>query len=109
MSITVNIYCKGKNGCAREFVNEMISSGTVDKIRKEEGNERYEYYFSQSDPETVLLIDRWRDQTSLDLHHASPMMTEILRLRQKYGLSAQAERFESASDVPEEDKKYMNK
>lgn len=74
MSITVNIYYKGKNGSAKEFVKEMTESGVVDKIRKEEGNEKYEYYFSQKDPETVLLIDRWKDQESLDIHHASPMM-----------------------------------
>ena len=76
MSITVNIYYKGKNGSAKEFVKEMTESGVVDKIRKEEGNEKYEYYFSQKDPETVLLIDRWKDQESLDIHHASPMMEQ---------------------------------
>ena len=42
MSITVNIYYKGKNGSAKEFVKEMTESGVVDKIRKEEGNEKYE-------------------------------------------------------------------
>lgn len=37
MSITVNIYYKGENGSARRFAEEMISSGTVDQIRKEKG------------------------------------------------------------------------
>lgn len=38
MSITVNIYYKGENGSARAFVQEMISSGTVEAIRQEKGN-----------------------------------------------------------------------
>ena len=38
MSLVVNIYYTGKNGSARKFVQEMVSSGIVDKIREEEGN-----------------------------------------------------------------------
>ena len=62
MSFTVNIYYTGKNGSAKEFAREMTESGLVNKIIAEEGNERYEYFFPLDDPETVLLIDRWRDQ-----------------------------------------------
>ena len=71
MSFTVNIYYTGKNGSAKEFAREMTESGLVNKIRAEEGNERYEYFFPLDDPETVLLIDRWRDQQALDAHHKS--------------------------------------
>ena len=44
MSITVNLYYTGKNGNARRFAEEMTSSGLVDAIRAEDGNERYEYF-----------------------------------------------------------------
>ena len=40
MAITINIYYMGKNGNAKKFAEEMISSGIVDEIRKEEGNLR---------------------------------------------------------------------
>ena len=65
MSITVNLYYTGENGNARKFAEEMKLSGTVDAIRDEEGNERYEYFFSMDDPETVLLIDRWKDDKNI--------------------------------------------
>ncbi len=42
MAITVNIRYKGKEGTARKFAMEMMDSGTVEKIREEEGNLRYE-------------------------------------------------------------------
>lgn len=42
MSLIINIYYKGENGNAKKFAEEMVSSGIVDKVRKEEGNERYE-------------------------------------------------------------------
>ena len=59
----------------------------------EEGNLQYEYFQPLEDPETILLIDSWQDQQALDRHHASPMMTRILELREKYDLHMRAERY----------------
>lgn len=95
MSITVNIYYTGKNGSARAFAEEMVSSGLVEKIRAEEGNERYEYFFPMDDPETVLLIDAWRDQQAIDTHHKTPMMAQIAALRTKHRLRMRVERYVS--------------
>jgi quinol monooxygenase YgiN len=93
MAITVNLRYKGKNGSARKFAEEMVSSGTVQKIRNEDGNLRYEYYISMDDPETVLLIDSWENQNAIDIHHASPMMKTIMGLREKYDLHMTVERY----------------
>ena len=85
MSILVLLTYMGKDGGARKFAEEMERSGTVALIRGEDGNERYEYFFPFSESETVLLIDRWRDQASIDRHHASPMMGTIAQLRENAG------------------------
>lgn len=98
MSITVNIYYTGENGSTRAFAEEMTASGVVDAIRAADGNERYAYFFPMDDPETVLLIDRWRDQADIDAHHASDMMEKIAALREKYDLHMKVERF--LSDEP---------
>ena len=45
------------------------------------------------DKETVLLIDKWKDQEALDMHHKSDMMREIAVLRNKYQLKMKVERF----------------
>lgn len=93
MAITVNIYYTGKNGNAKKFAQEMVSSGIVKEIRAEEGNIRYEYFFPMEEEETVLLIDSWKDQKSIDIHHASPMMEKITQLREKYDLHMNVERY----------------
>ena len=93
MSLVVNIYYKGENDNARKFAEEMTSRGIVDKIRAEEGNEKYEYFFPKDDPETLLLIDRWKNSKALDIHHKSEMMKEIANLREKYNLSMKVEKF----------------
>ena len=86
MAITVNIYYTGENGNARKFAEEMLASGVVDAIRKEAGNIRYEYFLPIHDEETVLLIDSWENQQAIDLHHQTPMMQQIIALREKYDL-----------------------
>ncbi len=96
MSITINLYYTGYNGSARRFAEEMTSSGIVNEVRQEAGNEKYEYFFPVDDPETVLLIDRWRDQAALDFHHKSPMMARIAELRDKYKLRLRVERYVDA-------------
>ena len=108
MSITVNLRYTGIDGNARKFAEEMISSGTVDAIRAEEGNLKYEYYQSLDDPETILLIDSWVNQEAIDKHHATPMMDTIAKLREKYDLHMTVERYTSA-ETPESENKFIRK
>lgn len=106
--LTVNLYYTGKNGSARAFCEEMESCGIADEVRAEAGNLRYDYFQSLSDPETVLLIDSWKDQAALDAHHASPMMAKIAALREKYDLHMKVERFVSA-EGNDADKSFIRK
>ena len=103
----------------------MISSGTVEKIRAEKGNLRYEYYLpfgetsgdgektaggkNQNSSDTILLIDSWENQQAINLHHASPMMKTIAELREKYDLHMTVERFVSNDKLPEQDEKFIRK
>ena len=106
--ITVNLRYTGENGAALAFAKEMTASGTVDAIRAEEGNVRYEYYISLDDPQTVLLIDSWRDQAAIDAHHVSPMMKTIASLREKNDLHMTVERFVDAGENTA-DEKFIRK
>ena len=106
MPITVNIYYKGKNGNAKKFAEEMLSSGLADAVRAEKGNLRYAYFLPFEDAETVLLIDSWEDQDALDRHHASPMMAQIAALREKYDLHMTAERYTPVA-APEKERAFL--
>ena len=114
MAITVNLRYTGKRGAAQAFAREMISSGTVEKIRAEKGNLRYEDYLpfgeaAGDENDTILLIDSWENQEAIDLHHASPMMQTIAALREKYDLHMTIERFVSDDKIPEKDKGFIRK
>ena len=105
--ITLHLFYTGTNGNALKFAQEMESSGTAELIRQEPGNFRYQYFTPFDDPETVLLIDSWESQEAIDVHHASPMMAEIARLREKYDLHMKAERF--ISEEMETDEHFLRK
>ena len=114
MAITENLRYTGKKGAAQAFVREMISSGTVEKIRAEKGNLRYVYYLpfgeaADDENDTILLIDSWENQQAIDLHHATPMMITIAELREKYDLHMTIERFVSDDKIPEQDKGFIRK
>jgi quinol monooxygenase YgiN len=105
--ITVHLFYRGSNGSAAAFAKEMEASGIAADIRKETGCLRYQYFLPLDDPETVLLVDSWADQASIDAHHASPMMARLAALREKYDLHMTAERF--VSEEFGTDEKYIRK
>ena len=110
MAITINIFYTGRNGNAKKFAEEMVANGIVRDIRAEEGNLKYEYFFPMDDDETVLLIDSWKNQETLDKHHATEMMQKIIAVREKYDLHMRVERYVSDElGIPEQDRMYIKK
>ena len=105
--IVVHLYYSGTDGNARRFAAEMESRGIADAIRNEDGNLGYRYFQPLDDLETVLLIDRWRDQGALDAHHASPMMAQIAALRETYDLHMKAERY--VDDALGKDERFIRR
>ena len=106
MAFTINIYYTGSNGSAKQFAEEMISSGIVDEIKSKKGNLRYEYFIPLNDNETILLIDCWENQEALDEHHKSETMNKIMKLRNKYDLHMKVERY-ILKENSNKDKKYI--
>ena len=52
------------------------------------------------------MIDSWEDQEAIDRHHESPMMQEIMMLREKYDLHMKVERYTSL-DMPDGDSRFV--
>ncbi len=102
----------GEKGAAKAFAREMIDTGVVGRIRAEAGNVGYEYFipFEGDSEETIMLLDRWKDQEALDIHHDSPMMGEIMALREKYDLHMSVERIVGdEEDLSAHDSSFLRK
>ena len=112
MSITVNIRYSGKGNAAVDFAKEMTESGTVENIRAEKGNLRYEYFVplfdgSRNDGKTVLLIEQWENRAAIEAHQASHIMETIAKLREKYDICRSIEFVVSDGDVPESNESFI--
>ena len=109
MPIIINIYYSGTGDNAIKFAKEMVSSGIVKDIRSEPGNLKYEYYVPLNDSNSILLIDAWSDQQALDAHHASPLMSKITALRNKYDLHMRVERYlPDDNGIPQSDRQFIS-
>ena len=109
MSITFNIYYKSKNGNAKKFATDMINSGIVDEIKSKKGNLRYDYFIPLNDEDTILLIDSWENQKTLDEHHNSDTMKKITELRNKYDLHMTVEKYIKDDTNMEANDKFIKK
>lgn len=105
MTLTINILYKGKD--SKKFAKEMTEKGIVDRIRAQKGNIKYEYYQSLERDDEILLVDIWQSQEALDIHHQSPMMTEIMQLREKYDVKMEVHKYQEIEGS--NDDKYIRK
>lgn len=112
MSMMVTIRYSGKGNAAVDFAKEMTESGTLEKIRAEKGNLRYEYFVplfddSGNGEKTVLLIEQWENRAAIEAHQASHIMETIAKLREKHDIRRNIEFVVSDGDEPESDKSFI--
>ena len=86
-SLTV-IYL-AKDGCGRKFVKELEESGVANKVRREEGCLRYDYYFKSWDEDTVLLFEEWESKKHQEVHLTQPHIADLKAIKEKYIIHTQ--------------------
>ena len=83
-----------KSGMAQPFVKALKDSGAQDKVRAEDGCLQYDYHISCEAPDTVVLLEKWRDAAALAVHQNQPHMDTIRALKGEYTLDFNLERYE---------------
>ena len=71
-------------GKREEYIKLMKDEGIVDAIRKEDGCIRYDYYFSEKDPEEILLIEEWESEKHQQIHIEQPHMARLREIKTDY-------------------------
>ena len=81
-------------GKREEFVEAVKAAGVLDAIRAEEGCLRYDYYFSESDPCELLLIEAWETKEHQQVHIGQPHMATLRTFRNDYIAESKLGEFE---------------
>ncbi|MBQ9773548.1 MAG: antibiotic biosynthesis monooxygenase [Clostridia bacterium] len=81
-----NIYVTFKclPGKREAFVKRVREEGILDAIRAEDGFHRYDYFFSEEDPNLLLLIEAWESLDHQQKHIAQPHMAALRALKGDY-------------------------
>lgn len=76
------------------FVERVKAEGILDAIRHEDGCGKYEYYFSEKDPNELLLIEMWESKAHQQAHIATPHMDALRAFKDEYVASTLLKEFE---------------
>ena len=94
----VEVHYYIKDGKRDEFYNALLERGIADAARAEEGNEKYEYYFSPENENELLLIELWNSAEAVELHMNSQHYKELGELKKKYVTDTVFTRYEIPED-----------
>ena len=92
----VEVHYYIKDGKRAEFYRKLMESGIADASRAEEGNEKYEYYFSPDNENEMLLLEVWKSVEAVELHQKSSHFKELGELKKEYVTETIFKRYELA-------------
>ena len=81
---TIYVVFKSFDGKREAFVERAKAEGIVDEIRKENGCIRYDYYYSEKDPNEILLIEEWESKEHQQIHIEQPHMARLREFKNDY-------------------------
>ncbi len=91
---TIYVVFKCIEGKREEYIEKLKAEGIVDAVRAEDGCIRYDYYFSEKDPDEILLIEAWESKKHQEIHIQQPHMVRLRELKPDYVLSTKLGEFE---------------
>ena len=81
---TIYVVFNCHEGKREEFIQRVHKEGVVDAIRAENGCIRYDYYFSEKDPNEILLIEAWESKNHQQVHLEQPHMDTLRSFKNDY-------------------------
>lgn len=66
------------------FVEAVKKEGILSAIRAEDGCLRYDYYFSETNENELLLIEAWETKRHQQIHIEQPHMARLREIKDDY-------------------------
>ena len=79
--LLLNVTYTMKPGMRDTFLNEVQAQGIQAAVRHEDGCLQYDYYLPVEASDTLLLVERWRDQAAQQVHLATPHMAALGKIK----------------------------
>lgn len=85
---TIYVKFECQEGKREAFVQRVREEGILDAIRAEDGCYRYDYYFSEENPNELLLLEAWESKQHQEVHMTQPHMELLRKLNAEHIISA---------------------
>ena len=96
---TIYVVFKCLEGKREGFVEAVKREGILDAVRAEEGCLRYDYYYSDSDPSELLLIEAWESARHQQIHIEQPHMARLRAMKDDFVESTTLREFTVKSEL----------
>ena len=96
--IVLNVTYKLRPDMREEFIEMIMTEGIDAASRAEEGNIKYDYYFSSDNSDELLLVEKWRDADALSAHGKTPHFKRLGELKTEFVSDTVIERFETKNE-----------
>ena len=90
----VEVHYFVKEGKRADFYRAILKQGIADGSRAEDGNEKYDYYFSPDNENELVLLELWRSAEAVQLHMETPHYKALGELKKEYVTETVLRRFE---------------
>ena len=78
------------------FLQEVAQAGILEKVRQEDGFERYDYYLSAADPDEMLIVEEWDSEAQQQAHIHTNHMVQLRAIKEKYVADTKMQRIAKA-------------
>lgn len=73
-----------KPGMRDTFVKDVLDSGLLDEVRRENGCLEYHYYCSTEEEDLVFLLERWTSRHCQQVHLEQPHTATLMKIKNRY-------------------------
>jgi len=84
---TIYVIFKCKDNVREKYVELIKNEGILADVLAEDGCIRYDYYFSEKDPNELLLIEAWESKAHQQAHIETPHMARLRSFKDDYVVS----------------------
>ena len=89
----LNVTYKCKEGMREKFLEAIKAEGLDAASRAEAGNIKYDFYYSDGDPDELFLFEKWSDEAAVKSHNSEPHFKRFGELKAEFVQETILERY----------------
>ena len=82
--VVLNVTYRCRKDRREEFLEAVFAEGIDSLCRQEEGNIRYDFYFSAEDDDKMLLLEQWESEEILAKHQQQAHFRRMGELKKDF-------------------------